>query len=264
MIFVVLGSEGRMGSLHKKHLIELGHTVLGIDPKKDLKYGDWTQLKADGVIIATPADQHVEQMVEAIEAKIPVFVEKPVCLIGQRRQCRKILNAAKQDGVSVHVGYNLRFHPDVVHTKNYLVGHEEPPISATFTMRQIPQRPIANFLEEWASHEVDLALHIMGEPVKAIHTGDDVHVMRTAILHKNGGVSVVHADDCSPTRRRSFYIVTSQAAMVGHDIEYSHHVQDFHYMNEIMCWLEHLRQPPGYTSNLATGEDGLRVIDLLA
>lgn len=62
--------------------------------------------KVDGVLIATPTHLHVPIALDFIEAKIPVFIEKPLALTSQ--QSRPLLEALARKPVPNMVGYMSR------------------------------------------------------------------------------------------------------------------------------------------------------------
>lgn len=64
---------------------------------------------ADAVDICTPADTHFDLVMNALEAGQDVFVEKP--LAGDLAQARVLLEAARDHGQTVMVGYLYRHHP---------------------------------------------------------------------------------------------------------------------------------------------------------
>lgn len=291
MKIIVLGSCGRMGSMHAQHLIEMQQEVFGVDIKNRASTAEypyhvtlgecpWWEIKevalADGIVIATPADQHCIQLVQAIAAGLHVFVEKPICLVHGSSHVRKALAAAKEQNLVVAVGYNLRFHPQVMAVKDKITSGALRPMWGSFLLRQKPQRPIGNFLEEWASHEVDLAMHLLG-PISGwddLYNDRNKNLLRMSIVHElpSGPVSFIHADAVTEPSRRAFTIVDQDGASVTCDIE-SDHVQEAHYKRELAAWLDEiwhqkaLRTPGaklvGDGGPLASGEDGLAVIELL-
>ncbi len=65
----------------------------------------------DAVVIATPHSQHAEQVMQAIAARKHVHVEKPLTL--ERPSAERAVEAARQAGLVLAVGYCRRFHPSV-------------------------------------------------------------------------------------------------------------------------------------------------------
>lgn len=66
----------------------------------------------DAVILATPHSQHAQQIVQAARAGKHVFVEKPFTLT--RASAEKAIDACKEAGVTLVLGFNRRFAPSFV------------------------------------------------------------------------------------------------------------------------------------------------------
>lgn len=61
----------------------------------------------DAVMICTPDYLHEDQAVEALEAGIPVYLEKPMAITIEG--CDRVLRAARTNGVKLFVGHNMRY-----------------------------------------------------------------------------------------------------------------------------------------------------------
>ena len=76
-------------------------------------YPDWRDLLTDeaveAVYIATPVHLHAEQVIAAAEAGRHVLCEKPMAL--DRRQCDRMLDACRANGVALGVAYYRHFYP---------------------------------------------------------------------------------------------------------------------------------------------------------
>ena len=66
--------------------------------------------KIDALIVATPNMTHAEILLDIIEAKIPVMIEKPLCTT--TLDCANIISAAGNDAI-VWVGLEYRYMPAV-------------------------------------------------------------------------------------------------------------------------------------------------------
>ena len=65
----------------------------------------------NAVVLATPHSLHAAQVVAAAGAGKHVFVEKPFALTAKEAQ--EAVDAARQAGVALGLGYNRRFHPEM-------------------------------------------------------------------------------------------------------------------------------------------------------
>ncbi|WP_131736316.1 Gfo/Idh/MocA family protein [Actinomadura roseirufa] len=65
--------------------------------------------RPDAVVVATPTAAHAELVIRAVEAELPVFVEKPVA--ADLDGTIQVLSAVRGSGVPVQVGFQRRFDP---------------------------------------------------------------------------------------------------------------------------------------------------------
>jgi predicted dehydrogenase len=76
----------------------------------------------DAVILATPHSMHSAQVIAAASAKKHVFCEKPFTLIKQ--QAEDAVNAARKAGITLALGYNRRFHPEMTKLRDMIRSGE--------------------------------------------------------------------------------------------------------------------------------------------
>lgn len=67
--------------------------------------------KVDAVVLATPHSMHSEQVIAAAAFKKHIFCEKPFALTKEGAELA--VNATKKAGVTLGLGYNRRFHPEI-------------------------------------------------------------------------------------------------------------------------------------------------------
>jgi predicted dehydrogenase len=65
----------------------------------------------DAVVLATPHSLHATQVISAAKARKHVFCEKPFTLT--KRDAETAVAAVRQAGVTLGLGYNRRFHPEM-------------------------------------------------------------------------------------------------------------------------------------------------------
>jgi predicted dehydrogenase len=65
----------------------------------------------DAVVLATPHSQHAPQVIAAAQAGKHVFCEKPFAPTA--REAREAADAVRTAGVTLGLGYNRRFHPEM-------------------------------------------------------------------------------------------------------------------------------------------------------
>jgi predicted dehydrogenase len=126
---------GFIGKVHLRNCLNLKsvRVVAAADTsKKDLNYAkafvvkqiftDYHELlklkDLDAVIISLPTHLHAESAISAMEEGKHVFLEKP--LARNVEEGRKIVSAARKNGVIFMVGYPLRFVPEFVNLKSQM------------------------------------------------------------------------------------------------------------------------------------------------
>lgn len=119
-----------------------------------LAEGDW-----DGVIIATPAPLHAEMTLAALEAGLPVLVEKPLTM--DPAQAREVLAAARRLKGIVLVDHTFLFHPAYEALKKH--SKNLGPLRAISTIHgnRGPFRAGVSVLWDWAPHDVALCLDLL-------------------------------------------------------------------------------------------------------
>lgn len=158
---------GSIGRRHIGHLLALGCEVQAVDVSADamaraardypaLDTGDhllyWPSV--DAVVIATPCENHLYWVQRAVELRKPFFVEKPLGTLEQLPRWREI--AAFELPIN-QVGYQLRFHPDVLWLEESIRPIEYLNLTVCWDGRKYADP----FLE--SSHELDLAQYLLGD-----------------------------------------------------------------------------------------------------
>ncbi len=76
----------------------------------------------DAVVLATPHSMHAAQVIAAAAAGKHVFCEKPFTLTKQ--QAQDAVAAVEKAGVALGIGYNRRFHPEMVKLRDMIRAGE--------------------------------------------------------------------------------------------------------------------------------------------
>lgn len=271
---------GSIGLRHARNIRSLGHEVIGydVDEKKMREFQGKVFKREDvldlnAVVIATPTNQHYADWYAVFNggaSEKHIFMEKPLCAYKDMFSI-----ALEPDLKQTAVGYMLRFHPCVKAAKAWLDnGNIGTPIWASFTVGQFNDKP--DYLRDgvvlnW-SHEIDLALYLLG-PAKVVAASvrgfDDIADF--VLEHKSGARSTIHLDYVTKDEIREGWIVGSEKKigldLLGRRNSMGKIIQEFggkwdgDYLAEINAWLTQI-QKPGWSTPLATGEDGLRVMDI--
>ncbi len=203
---------GSIGSRHGKNLVDLGHKVIFHDPamadglpKKDVIE------RSDAIVIASPTSEHVNDITACRLNKKPCFVEKPIAGDGS------MMAALKHP---LMVGYNMRFHPSVLKAKEWLNDDRiGTPFWGNFICAQFNDKP--EYLRDgvtlnW-SHEVDLALYLLGEAEvagAAITKKDDLADI--LLRHSESGAqTTIHLDYLTRPEHRGFSIAGPKGLIIA-------------------------------------------------
>lgn len=147
---------------------KVGATNATSDYKEILKDKD-----VDLVLITTRHDLHASMILETLQAKKHVFVEKPLCL--NEQQLKEVIVAyGNASGVTLTVGFNRRFSPFAVKMRQ-LIGEGPKNIIATMNAGFIPAEVWVHDLEVGggriigeACHFIDLCSYLAGSRVIAV------------------------------------------------------------------------------------------------
>jgi predicted dehydrogenase len=171
---ITIFGGGSIGQRHAANARALGHEVKIFDKREDrgtnpLNGYAWSQFASepiDAVLICTPAatHEHVARLLRQYDYTGPLFVEKPIALRSDAPIFRDWPHPVTM------VGYNWRFHPEIAPLAGLMAFGGTLHLDVKTDMRQWPgaYADADPILE--CSHEVDLALHWLGD-VTGIHGG---------------------------------------------------------------------------------------------
>lgn len=237
---------GSIGVRHATNLADLGCHVIGYDTSPErhqmldridgaVAVGKFDEAlnAADAVVVATPADSHIEIALATLRRGRNVFIEKPLStdLAGT-----EALEEAASHRVA-QVGYNLRFLPALKKAAaliaddaigSILTGQIEfgydlrkwnPTRDYRSTYSATSARGGGILLD--AIHELDLALWLAG-PIESVvataaHVSDleiETEDVAAALLTtENGAIISVTLDYLSPTYHRGFRLVGTEGLL---------------------------------------------------
>jgi predicted dehydrogenase len=286
-----------MGQRHARVLRELAahfDLVGGFDPNAGAATPDGAErltseadaiARAEIVLVATPIESHGAIVARALAAGRHVFVEKPVCATAAEARTTA---AFARGGARLFVGHSERFNP-VVRTLARLVRGEE--VLALDFRRVGPSMPCASgVLVNLGVHDFDLAAYLGGgevalrgavgigalEPRDGAPGPDGAHVLFTTTA---GAVGHLHVDRGAPTRERVLELATARWAyrgdLLNHRLVRTSRVgaprSDAARADVPLPLDEPLKAQAlaladaldgGSAREIATGEDGVRALDL--
>jgi UDP-N-acetylglucosamine 3-dehydrogenase len=290
----VIGS-GFWGRNHVRVLSSLKHVkvvgVCDIDPRQAKAVGTkyeaqyctnideiLSRKEIDAATICTPTTTHKEVAIKAIEAGKDVFVEKP--LASTTEEARELLSIAKENGVSVAVGFVERYNPAVRYIKR-LVDKRALGNIILVIARRVTRWPVrigdVGVTKDSAIHDVDIMRYLVGGDVKTVYarTGSLVHKYEDfseILLHfSKGEVGFIDANWLTPRKIRTLTITGSESTATLDYVTQKIVVEDS--KRSVMPkvkWEEPLRlELESFVSSIlagrqpsASGEDGLKALEV--
>ncbi len=121
----------------------------------------------DAVLVAAPTDLHTPLVLRALDARLPVLVEKPVS--ADLADTLRILAAADAGGTPLMCGFVERFNPAILTVRALLT---EPPVHVT-AVRHSPYAGRIRTGVAWdlLIHDVDACLRLFDSPPVQVRAG---------------------------------------------------------------------------------------------
>ncbi|WP_260848727.1 Gfo/Idh/MocA family protein [Streptomyces sp. SLBN-118] len=161
--------------------------------------------RVDAVIIATPTDTHAYYALRAIDAGLPVFLEKP--LARTPAEARLVRDRAAAQGVKLAVGHVVRYFPEYAAARD-LVRYGElgtPSVARLARWNTVPAgvgewygdvARSGGVLLDMAIHDVDWCLWTFGPAARVYAVsagGPDSPVIALTMRHAAGTISYIDA-----------------------------------------------------------------------
>jgi predicted dehydrogenase len=137
--------------------------------------------KLDALSIASPTFLHASQTIEALNAGVHVFCEKPMAL--NSGDCREMTEVAKQSGMILQIGHCIRFWPEYVQAKEIIDSQKYGKVLAA-TFQRLSLTPTWSwdncFLDGKRSggamldlhiHDTDYVQYVFGMPKEVFSRG---------------------------------------------------------------------------------------------
>jgi myo-inositol 2-dehydrogenase / D-chiro-inositol 1-dehydrogenase len=192
--------------------------------------GSADQILADpaiqAVLICTPTDTHAELIARAAQAGKHIFCEKPIA-----HSLSKIdvaLEAVRQAGVKLQIGFNRRFDANFARVRAAVVGGEIGVPRLLHIISRDPAPPPISYLKpsggiflDMTIHDFDMARFLIGDEVDEVYTAGGVMVdpaigdagdLDTAVIllrFRNGVIGTI--DNC----RQAAYGYDQRAEILG-------------------------------------------------
>ncbi len=193
-------------------------------------HGDLLDEKLDAVLVVTPTWTHREICVDAANAGIAVFCEKPMAL--KLDDCDAMIEATDKNGVPLMLGFVMRYWPTYVEVHKRLENGDIGDLKLAWSTRLSGRPPFG--VGEWrlkretvggtwssSVHELDLLLW-MGGPVASVHgnatfgtfANTDVEdTFITTLNYENGAIGSLHSSQIYPAGASNFGIAGTKGAI---------------------------------------------------
>jgi myo-inositol 2-dehydrogenase/D-chiro-inositol 1-dehydrogenase len=158
----------------------------------------------DAVVVCTPTPTHVDLVVAAAAAGKAVFCEKPLSL--DLAGTDRAIEAVKDAGVLLHVGFNRRFDPGHAAVRAAVAAGEVGAPELVRISSRDPAPPPLDYLRssggifrDQTIHDFDMARYVTGSEITQVHAMGAVRV-DPAIAevgdYDTVAVTLRHADGC--------------------------------------------------------------------
>lgn len=201
---------GALGSIHARVLSKLpGADLVGVhdvDPNRAAEVAkkwrvpvlqtlDDVAEQAEAVVVAVPTSFHLAVARLLLEAGCHCLVEKPLAV--DPEQARTLVAVARANDVRLMVGHVERFNPAVVAVLDHGLSPRflEAQRVSPFPFRSTDVGVVLDMM----IHDIDLILHLVRSPVKAVHAvgvgviGTTEDMANARLVFENGAVANVTA-----------------------------------------------------------------------
>ncbi|MGW3645991.1 Gfo/Idh/MocA family protein [Streptomyces sp. NPDC000878] len=128
----------------------------------------------DGIVIAAATDAHPALILAAVEAGVPVFCEKPVAR--SMAEGVAVLNAVKDSGVEIQIGYQRRFDAGFTAARNAVQSGELGLLHSIRSTTLDPAPPPAAYIaasggifRDCSVHDFDILRWVTGREVTEVY-----------------------------------------------------------------------------------------------
>lgn len=247
---MLLIGAGVMGTHHARVIAQSSSATLAtvVDPRQEIGEAIAARFNStwspelpddlsgfDAIVVAAATDAHYELAVAALDAGVPVLVEKP--LAASLEQTNALLERSERSGVPLMCGLLERYNPAVLTAQTLLSS----PIHITAT-RHSPYAPRIKTGVAWdlLVHDVDLAIRLMDATPSAVDArlgyfhpdsapgAEDV--VEATMQFENGGIAQVSASRVGQRKIRQLGIYEHERLievdLLRRDVTVYHHVSE--------------------------------------
>jgi predicted dehydrogenase len=213
------------------------------------------------VVIATPAETHVQLATAALAAGKDAFVEKPLAL--RSSEAEKVIALARDQGRILMVGHLLRYHPAIVKLKELCAQGELGRIEYVYSNRLNlgKVRREENALWSFAPHDVSVLLHLFESmPLQVSTTGGTylqpniADVTVSNLLFDHGGRAHIFVSWLHPFKEQKLVVVGSKKMAVFDDVAATNKLMLFDKDIALVGGTFQVKRPEGMPVEFAASE----------
>ncbi len=230
MKLLVVGSEGSIGKRRKMLLEEMGHTVAGMDIKKNQYFSKTVAEEYDAVFLCLPPSVCAQNVMECVDAKVPFFLEKPGAVTA--RELLMVTHKLSKMELVTMVACNIRFTSEFKAIKDALPNIGKPLFAYAEFGYFLPfwregqyrtyyscYRAAGGGILADSIHELDYMFQLFGFPDKTKATIvthentkelEDLDAEDTAnvfLVYPQGLNMVIHLDYLQRSYKRVFHVI---------------------------------------------------------
>ena len=175
----------------------------------------FSEERVDAAIVAAPTTMHRSAGGAALEAGVPLLVEKP--LAGTVAEARELVDIADARSVPLQVGHIERFNPAVAALAERLAGGA---LSRTFSIKTLRAGPLPERMRDvgvavdLATHDVDIICHLAGarpervyaEITQQVHTTHE-DLLFALLRFRDGLVGLLDVNWLTPEKQRRLVVL---------------------------------------------------------
>lgn len=174
---------GKMGQLHLQKALKCNNVEISglydLDVNKSLLIGSKHRIKAfsnfehllfesDALIISASTEAHFPLAVKAIDHRVALFIEKPICESVEKAE--QLLRLAREKNIPVQTGFVERFcWKKLFEIRPNLLAGRPPRLISTERCSLTPSRDKGlDIVSDLMIHDIDFVLSSFGEPPTSI------------------------------------------------------------------------------------------------
>ena len=179
---------------------------------------DWRECltgNLDAVIVATPPATHGPLLRELVAKKIPVLLEKPLCL--DLNEAVSLQECVTQSNVPVLIDHTQLFHPAYEALTKKLHTAGPPKFIYAEGMALGPFRDDVSMMWDWAPHDIALSLSLCNtQPISVMAAGNEF-AASMQLTYQDGCIAWITNANVSSEKRRRLTIYCDDTMFVLDD-----------------------------------------------